>query len=451
MEGPKGRWTRGTNAERCGLLALALGTGLLLGGCGDDSADAAGPEPAAAPDAPAALVLAPMVKPEPRSGDPRLLGARQALAAGQSASARTQLDQLGAAAGVEGPLCEARLALWNNEILQAHAAVERARALAPADSRVFATSAEILALTERGADADDEVRAGIEVAGLTPDLRRAQAVRLLTQSGRGPTALALLEAAQVADPDLPYMDWPLSQAYLLTARADLGQAGGAAAVEHALLALQYDPGLAEAHVVLGDGYSGILDFTSALAAYRMAEEAGLDTKRELVDTHLRAGMAARMLKDDKSAVHHYLAARGYGISNEELGSGADYLVSRGDLAAKQAEEAESAGNPDLAEQHLKVALDLDPRNLGALDHLANLRFRGKNYDGAAVAWQVLVDFERDASQGRDSATHLNLGRALVLGGRSKEARGHLQTYLDLFPSGPKAEDTREMLLRLPAY
>ena len=444
------RWPRGlfTHPKRRRLGPVALAVGLLVASCGDGGEGVAEAN-AGSGEAGQTLVLPAMVDSEPRSQDPRLLGARKALAAGQGSSARTQLDQLAGAAGVEGPLCEARLALWSGEVVQALAAVERARSLAPADSRVFATNAEILASTDRDADAEIEIQAGIEAAGLTPDLRRAQGVRMLFQSGRGPMALALLEAALAADADLPYMDWPLSQAYLLTARADLGQAGGAAAVEHALLALKYDSSLKEAHVVLGDGYAGILDFTSSLEAYRRAAEAGLDVKRELVDTHLRAGMAARMLKDHRSATYHYLAARDYGLSDLELSSGADYLAGRASRALSLAAEADIAGDLELAEEHLEEAITLDPGNLDALDYLGNLRFRGADFDGAAIAWEVLVGFESAASLGKTSQTHLNLGRALVSAKRAKEARGFLQTYLDKWPSGPFADETREMLKRLP--
>ena len=443
---PRGQFTQGALRLR----AFAFSLGLFAGSCGGDiEPEDPGTVAASGSGGGQTLILAPMVDSEPRSLDPRLLGARRALAAGQASSARTQLDQLAGAAGVEGPLLEARLALWSREVVEALAAVERARALAPADSRVFATSAEILAVTDRGADAEQEILDGIEVAGLTPDLRRAQGVRMLFQSGRGPAALGLLEAALEADPDLPYMDWPLSQAYLLTARADLGQAGGAAAVEHALLALQYDSSLSEAYVVLGDGYGGILDFTSSLEAYRMAAEAGIDVTRELVDTHLRAGMAARMLKDDRSATHHYLAARDFGVSDLELGSGADYLAGRANLAMKRAGQADIDGDLDLAEEHLEEAINLDPSNFEALHYLAELRFGRGAFDGAAIAWEVLLGFESAAGQGKLSQTHLNLGRALVKAKRAKEARGYLQTYLDRWPEGAFADQTREMLVRLP--
>ena len=214
------------------------------------------------------------------------------------------------------------------------------------------------------------------------------------------------------------------------------------------MALKYDSSLSEAYVVLGDGYSGILDFTSSLEAYRMAAEAGINVNRELVETHMRAGMAARMLKDHRSATHHYLAARDFGLSDIELSSGVDYLAGRARLAMKQAGQADIDGDLELAEEHLKEAIELDPKNLEALDYLGNLRFRRGDFDGAAIAWEVLIGFESAAGQGKLSRSHLNLGRALMKGKRAKEARGFLQTYLDKWPEGPFADQTREMLVHL---
>lgn len=422
-------------------LALSLLCASFLGfSCGEgDSGE---------PQAGTSLSETAMADAEPRSGDPRLAGARKALAAGQASSARTQLDQLGGAAGVEGPLCEARLAFWDREFVAALEAVERARRIAPGDSRVFATAAEILSLTERGIDADDELKLGLSQAGPTPDIRRAQAVRMLTQPGRGPEALKLLEAALEADPSIPYMDWPLSQAYLLTARSDLGQGGAELAIEHALDALTRDPELYDAYVVLGDGYAGKLDFVSALDAYGKAAEAGLDVQRERADTHLRAGMAARMVRDDDAAVAHYLAARELGLSNLEMSSGADFLVARARLALTAAADADIAEEIELAEQYLEEALRLDPHSWDALDYLGNLRFRQRRFNGAAIAWEVLLGYEKEAAVSRESATHLNLGRALVMAGRIAESRTPLLSYLEYWPDGPLAADTREMLQRL---
>ena len=271
---------------------------------------------------------------------------------------------------------------------------------------------------------------------------------MLTQPGRGPEALKLLEAALEADPSIPYMDWPLSQAYLLTARSDLGQGSSELAIEHALDALSRDPELYDAYVILGDGYAGKLDFVSALDAYGKAAEAGLDVHRERADTHLRAGMTARMVNDDDAAVTHYLAARELGLSNFEMSSGADFLVARAQLALTAAADADIAEEIELAEQHLEEALRLDPHSLDALDYLGNLRFRQRRFNGAAIAWEVLLGYEKEAAASRESATHLNLGRALVMAGRIAESRTPLFSYLESWPDGPRAADTREMLQRL---
>ena len=200
---------------------------------------------------------------------------------------------------------------------------------------------------------------------------------------------------------------------------------------------------------MGDGYAGTLDFVSSLEAYGKAAEAGIDVRREQADTHMRAGMAARMVKNHGAAVAHYLAARDLGLSNLEMSSGADYLKSQANLALTAAADAEIAGKLDLAEEHLEEALRMDPRSLEALDFLGSIRFRGADFAGAAVAWEVLLGYERESAESRESTTHLNLARALVLGERAVEARGALDAYLEAWPDGPLAAETREMILRLP--
>jgi tetratricopeptide (TPR) repeat protein len=160
-------------------------------------------------------------------------------------------------------------------------------------------------------------------------------------------------------------------------------------------------------------------------------------------------MAARILKNHDLATGHYLAARGLGLSTEELSSGADYLISRSLIAITASGEAEIKGDLEVAEQHLEKALLLDPYSLNALDYLGNLRFRLKDYDGAVIAWEVLVDYEKAAGESQLSASHMNLARALVLAKRSQEAQAPLRDYLEAYPDGLHATDTREMVKHLP--
>ncbi|MFT6714418.1 MAG: hypothetical protein ACJAVJ_001704, partial [Planctomycetota bacterium] len=70
-------WPTGqfTHLGRLGLGAFVLSLGLLVGACGD-AGDGSDPGGATAGEGAQALVLPAMVESEPRSQDPRLIGAR---------------------------------------------------------------------------------------------------------------------------------------------------------------------------------------------------------------------------------------------------------------------------------------------------------------------------------------------------------------------------------------
>ena len=398
-------------------------------------------------DEPAPTVQAGPRAEEPRSADPRLARAREALATGSLETARTLAEQVGASAGVEGPLCRARALFLGGDAVAALAAVEEARDLGPGDSRVYATAAEFLALGRRGVDAEDELAAGLERAGATPDLARARAVLALTRPGQGAVALALLEDALAQDPALPYTAWPLSQANLLTGRLVLGTGDAETALDHAERALALDPDLAEARELAGDALVTGGDLVAAIAAYEAAAEGGLDVARALADAHLRAGMFARVDGRHRDAEQHYLAARGHGLSDEELGSAADYLGERADAAHAAGVAADLRGEPGPAAAEQARALELDPGHGGARHELARLRFEAGDHLGAAHLWGELVAAE--AALAGEGGSHLNQARALVLAGRARQAREALEGYLAAWPAGTWAAETRDMLARLP--
>jgi len=387
-----------------------------------------------------------------RSGDPRLLEARAALGAGRPASAASLLASVGIAAGVEGPLCLARVRLAAGDVVGALSAVEEARLIAPEDPRVFATAAEVLALCGRGGDAEDELVAGAAFGEDSPDLERARALLDLTRPGQGPMALARLEAALAADPGLPYCDWPLAQAHLLTGRAALGAGQPDVAVAEARAALALEPDLATAEELLGSALVSIDDFVGGLAALERAQDMGLDVGRELADVHMRAAMAARLLSMDDVAIEHYLAARELGLSEEELGSGSDLLY---ELARAEYEAATTAMLADKfvdASKHFARSIELGPEGplaLEARDGLAGARFRLEDYPGAALAWSEVQLAERAAGDGAASRTHMNMARARVLSGNYQAARELLEQYLELYPEGEAAAETKDLLARVP--
>lgn len=405
-------------------------------GCGSGTAEGSGPEVARIE----------------RSQDPRLLEARAALEAGRPTSAKSLLASVGIAAGVEGPLCLARVRLAMGDVVGSLAAVEEARQLAPEDPRVFATAAEVLALCDRGSDAEDELKEGARFAEGSADLERARALLEMTQPGQGPLALARLEAALKKDPSLPYCDWPLAQAHLLTGRAALGADQPEKAAEEARAALALEPDLATAEELLGSALAAVDDFVGGIAALERAADLGLDVERELADVHMRAGMAARLLSRADVAEDHYLAARELGLGPEELGSGVDFLNDRARAAYERGQAAMLRDDFAEASKEFARSLELGPGGplaLEAQDGLAGARFRLEDYPGAALAWAEVKRMERARGEGAESRTHLNEARARVLMGHFAGAREVLEEYLERYPSGGARDETAELLARVP--
>ena len=387
-----------------------------------------------------------------RSQDPRLLDARAALKAGRPSAAESTLNNLGDQAGVEGPLCLAQAYLMMGRVMDALTQVERARALHANDPRVFATSAQILALQGNTADARDEIQSGRVFSPNSPDLLRAKAFLHLTQPGEGERALECLQKALSVDPKTPYVDWPMAQAYLLTGRAELGRSDLAGAVVSARAALKLEPELAEAEELLGAALASLNDFEGALAAYGRASQMGLEIDHEVMEVHLRAAMNARMAFDHTTAEEHYLKARELGARDIELSSGKDYLIGRARVAFEDAMTAKLRGDESAASAQFAHSVRLAPNGplaLDALDGQAGARFRLADYLGAALLWKDVQAREYASLQPDLSRTHLNLARAYVLSGQLVEARECLDTYLKRFPGGDAAQETQELLAVIP--
>lgn len=388
-----------------------------------------------------------------RSQDPRLLEARAALESGRPSAARTLLENLGAQAGVEGPLCLARAHLAVGAVVEALAQVERARELDPADPRVFATSAEILALAGKGADARDELERGLDRAPTSPDLMRAQAFLNLTRPGEAPQALARLQAALKADPKTPYVNWPLAQAYLLTGGQALGAGDLPGAIVAARAALELEPKLGEAEELLGAAQASANDFDNAIAAFGRAEALGQDVRDQLREVHRRAGMIARLASDHNAAEEHYLAVRELADVDSDMGaSGKDYLEDRARVAFEAGMAAKLGGDHVAAAAAFAASVRLAPRGplaLDALDGQAGARFRQADYSGANLLWMEVQERELAGAEPEESRTHLNIARARVLGGDLEGARAILEANLARFPNGPAAAETRDLHAAVP--
>ena len=380
------------------------------------------------------------------------MDARAALKAGRPSAAESILNNLGDQAGVEGPLCLAQAYLMMGRVMDALTQVERARAINASDPRVFATSAQILALQGNAADARDEIQNGQALSPNSPDLMRAQAFLHLTQPGEGGRALECLQNALKLDPKTPYADWPLAQAYLLTGRAELGRSELAGAVVSARAALRLEPSLADAEELLGAALASLNDFPGALAAYERAGDLGLKVQKEIMEVHLRAAMNARMAFDHAAAEEHYLKARELGAHDIEMSSGKDYLVGRARVAFEDAMTAKLRGDEQAAAAQFAYSVRLAPNGplaIDALDGQAGARFRLADFLGAALLWKDVQAREYESAQPDLSRTHLNLARAYVLSGQLEAARECLNAYIKRFPKGDAVGETQDLLAVIP--
>ncbi|MEZ6005173.1 MAG: tetratricopeptide repeat protein [Planctomycetota bacterium] len=285
------------------------------------------------------------------------------------------------------------------------------------------------------------------------------------------------------------MKYPLSEAERLYAQELAGADETKAALEHAREAVALSPDNLEAQELLGDlcmldarWGEGIEIFESLLAQGRPME-----TKLAPFCKH--AGVVALAQDKKDLALRYFRRAHELGLSESELSSGADVLKSAAGKEARAAIAATDEGDWVTAETHLIAAAELWPdledvhlagrelylkRGQVALDnrdwpaaraafeaslgwddeflvarHLVGLvSMQQGDYSAAASAWHRLVDQAREERIALPDPVHLDLARALELGGKPDEARAVLQNYLDFEPGGPYVDLTRAALADL---
>lgn len=445
--------------------------------------------PACGPNEPEVGPAEVMSSSMPRSDDPRVVRLRSALGTGRADLAGDLMPAVRALdLGVEGDLLDARYAALTGQAVEASRLVEAARAVAPADPRVYATAAEIAAGGERLSLAREELRMGFERCGTTPELRRARGVLAISTPGDLGAArrgLADLDAARAADPSLPFLDWPSSEACRLVGQAARGE-NNAVAEKLLRRSLELDGGNRYAGEALGELLISVSRWEEGLEILTglLADGALLGSK--VAEYEKGAAMAYLMIEDRGQALEHLVRARNLGMPDELLGSGAAIL----DAAM---EEALAAGRAALADGHhaaavasvrlalkyspdsdlarvelgiaqgaqlvdegleflrdveyleaalrFESAIELDPDSLQAHTFLGSSRFALEEYTRAASAWHWVVDTARTERLRLPEAVHLKLAQALLMAGSGKEARQVLADYLLLEPNGPWTQDT----------
>ena len=103
--------------------------------------------------------------------------------------------------------------------------------------------------------------------------------------------------------------------------------------------------------------------------------------------------------------------------------------------------AQQLGRPDAA-QYFARALQHDPHDHEALDHLAMVRFGQQRYEEAYALYRTMVQINPDSA-----VTHSNLGAALYHLGRFEQALESIERSLALDPDLENARIGRELVTR----
>jgi tetratricopeptide (TPR) repeat protein len=415
---------------------------LALAACGGQSAEpVAGPQPATAE--PAAV--------HPRSDDPRVVQARQALDLGRADLALALVPQAVGVAGTEGPLLEARLAALSGDRLAALAHLERARREAPGDPRVYATAAEIHAAEGNLEEADREIQRGVKAAGAAgPELTRARGVQLICSPGQARHGLALLLRARELDAGLPFIDRPLGQAHMLVAKQEIGAGKPAAALVSVRRSLEHDPEDLDTRRLEVEILMGLGQWGAGIANMEALLLEGLPLEAELSGYCKNAGFWAVTHGQRELGLKHYLRALQLGFPRAELGHGLSVLRAEAERLADEGARSLAAGAGEQARDLLERALVCDPDCLQAHNHLGHLHHDAGNLERAVSCWNRVVDLARAASIELPEPVHIKLARVQALGlGEFEKAHETLEAYLVLEPTGRWVDQTRKLVAVLP--
>ncbi len=460
-------------------MSLLCTLGLIGGaGCGGDEPTVPGGESAES-----------RIAPTVRCQDPRVQALRQALADGWQDVAAEKYAELKdlPELGVESQLLGARLASMAGDAVESTRLLEQAKLMEPKDSRVWATAAELAVESGRVETGVEEWKQGRKLCGLTPELMRAEGILAIFQQGvgQGRRGVAILEKAVKLDPDLPFMDWPRSEAHRLLA-LQLAEAQPKLAIEHCEKAVELSADNEEAREFLGDLYMSEGQWGDGIQIFEGLLADGRPVESKVALFSKQAGVVALRKQNRALAIDYFDRARELGLTDQELGSGANVLREEGrrhlkaakeDMAAKALESAwthldlanhywpESLevreacseafvlkGLAAFAEDRLEDALvefenalGWDGESIMARHLLGRMHMELGQYGEAAKAWHLVVDKARLNGLTLPEPVHLSLARALALDEKEEEARQVLNAYLEFEPRGTYEGETRKLL------
>ena len=105
--------------------------------------------------------------------------------------------------------------------------------------------------------------------------------------------------------------------------------------------------------------------------------------------------------------------------------------------------ARESGRTDRAIEHFERAVELDPRDLDSIDHLALLRFERRQYSEALEGYRRMLELGRDTA-----AVHSNVGASLFYLNRPREALRSFERALERDPDHALARTGIDQLNRL---
>jgi len=372
-------------------------------------------------------------------------GLRQALEFGDLQDIEARFDEVLPTLGVEGALLSARLWTMKGNDVEASTRIEFARAEAPDDPRVYATAAELNAASGRIETARDELRRGVDVCGMCPELLRAQGIIELCRQGGAARGLDLIDWALEHDPDLPFVDRPRGQGHLLLAKAALSQGRKRAALQEARLALSFDPEDADTKLFLVDALAANGDFPNAVLVLEELNAMGADRRSELALMYKRAGLAELVLGHRDAALEYFVKARAAGLEDDELGSAAEMLRAEAEIAMEAGVAAFEKRHLVEAREQFERALHLDDSLLVVHSQLAVVLFNQREFLPAAIHWRRVLDESIQNDIELPDPIHIFLSKALFGAGEKDAARSVLTAYLEREPEGRWADDTRALV------
>ncbi len=430
----------------------ALVLWVFLAGCGAGDPPSSDPHPGAdavsAADAVADSLQARSVL---RSNDPRVVALREALDGSRLDLARGLVEQAAPLLSTEAPLLRARLAALDGRDFEALSLIEEARRLDPTDPRVYATAAELHAAGGRLAEADREIRRGVEACGPPgPELARARGVHLISTQGNARAGLELLLSAQKQDPDLPFLGRALGQAHMLVSKNHLALGEFELALTSVDLSLASDPDDLDTRRLRADILMSLSQWGQAIGVYEDLLREGLPLEAELSLYCKNAGFYALITQRRKTALHYFRRARELGLPPENFGHGRDLLLEEADRLVGEAVTALADQDAARAQEQLREALLFDPESLAAHNYAGHAHHALGQFEDAAREWNWVVDTARLRKIQLPGPLHLELAKVLALGlGRFRQARETLQAYLTFEPTGAWVEETRRLLDSLP--